>query len=226
VRRGRAPRGRVLPGRWPLLTAPAGLAKPLGMPRRVLLPGLLLGVACATPPRAPASAAPQLVVPGARLFHEVDLTLPERGHETLLGALTFDGPDRLTLRAETPLGLRLFEVGYDGARCWAEVAPPLEGRFPALGLAEDVRRIYLAGCPGHEAPVARCAQGDLQIEERRAGDPVRVVQRILQDPGGRRTEIDYTDWAVTSGVLHPRRIELRSGPYRVQIFLTGLEGPG
>lgn len=192
------------------------------MPRRAA--SLLLLAACATTP-APGGAPgqPRLVVPGARLFHEVELDLPERGQETLLGALTFEGPDRLTLRAETPLGVRLFEVGYDGARCWAEVAPPLEGRFPALGLAEDVRRIYLAGCP-EDGPRAECTQDDLRIEETRAGAPLRVVQRVLRDPGGRRTEIDYEDWRVTGGVLHPHEIEMRSGPYRVRILLTGLEG--
>ena len=195
------------------------------MPRRLVGLGALASACCATPATGPgASGPPALVVPGARLFHEVELTLPERGVETLLGNLTFEGPRQLTLRAETPLGIRLFEVGFDGEQCWAEVAPPLEGKFPALGLAEDVRRIYFASCPESAAPVRTCAQGDLQIEEHVEGAPHRVVRRVLVDVGGRRTEVDYLQWQPAGGVLHPHRIEMRSGPYRVRILLTGLEG--
>lgn len=180
--------------------------------------------ACATPAPAGSTGAaappPDLTPEGLRLFHEVALDLPEHGQQSLLGALTFRPPGGYTLRAETPFGVRLFEVGHDGQRLWAELAPPLEGKFPALGLAKSVWRIYFGGCRG----AARCRlPSGAELEERRAGTPPRLVHRTLRDPGGTVTEIDYEDWRPTGPALHPHRIRLRTGRFAVQILVSGFD---
>lgn len=181
---------------------------------------LLLG-ACATPRAAPGEARPQLTPSGVRLFHEVALTLPERGEESLLGTLVFPGPGRFTLRAETPFGLRLFEVGREDGALWAKVAPPLEGKFDAVGLARGVWRIYAEGC----ARGPRCTlPSGAELVDEHEGAPARRVRRTITDPGGTRTTITYERWASTEGILHPRRIEMRAGDrFRVEILLSGLD---
>ncbi|CAN0597552.1 unnamed protein product, partial [Laminaria digitata] len=150
---------------------------------------LLLGVGCAHHRAAPRPAQPVLAPVGLRLFHEVALTLPERGEQTLMGRLSFSKPGQFRLSAETPFGVRLFEVGHDGQALFADVAAPLRGKFPALGLARSIWRIYLAGCQGKTNCVL---PSGAQIEQAFEA-PGQLRHRRLRDPGGTLTEITYED---------------------------------
>lgn len=183
----------------------------------VLLPVVVSGCSHTAP--APHSAPPVLAPVGLRLFHEVALTLPEHGDQTLMGRLSFSQRGQFRLSAETPFGVQLFEVGHDGQALFAEVAAPLRGKFPALGLARSIWRIYLATCEGKSA----CSLESGAAMEQDFGAPGQLRQRRLRDPGGTLTKIDYEDWQDTQGVLHPHRIRLQSGQITVQVFLSGAE---
>lgn len=193
--------------------------------RRALLLSLVMAAGCGHP-GPPPSASPEaglqddLTPLGLRLFHEVVVTLPEHGAQTLLGNITFEEGGRYTLRAETPLGLRLFEVGHDGQALFAHVAEPLQGKFPALGLAQSVWSIYFGGCSGKTSCTLPSGE---QVQET-FGATGRLVRRQIRGQGPIASQIDYEAWAPTGPVLHPGRITLSSGQIQVQILLSGFEG--
>lgn len=166
-----------------------------------------------------------LVIPGAVLLHQVAIDFPG-GARVLVGRLAFTAEDRFRLVGQTEFGLRLFSLGYDGHELWADLAPPLRGKFRARQLARYIAEIYLGGCAASEAKKATgtagfrrsCRRPDgIAVDERIAADRTTILQRVIRQPHGRTIEIRYSDYRNDGGHHHPHRIELRSGPVRVTI---------
>jgi hypothetical protein len=150
--------------------------------------------------RALLSRRPPLVVVGSQLLHQVAIDLPNRS-EVLQGRLAFDAPASYHLLAESPLGMRLFAIRYDGARFAVEVAEPLRGRFPAEQLGLQIARIYLHACPNDASVSAttegyevRCqVEGDVRLAELLDRDTLRLQRRGFTDSAGRTLTIQYRE---------------------------------
>ena len=171
------------------------------------------------PPPAP---VPRLVVPGAELWHEVEIRGPGR-EDLLVGILAFTGADSFRLEAQTPFGVPVFEVGFDGRRFVHALAPFLEGRVPGEVLARDIHRIYFGGCPDTGTVRRTCPAGeDATLTELVTGTPPRTVRRTYRDASGRQTTIRYRRWTRYGSVVHPRRIDLESGGFSVAVALSDL----
>jgi hypothetical protein len=152
------------------------------------------------------------------MLHEVAIDLPDRS-EVCIGRVTFPAPGTYRLQAQTPFGLDLFAVGFDGTSYQAEVAEPLRGRFPADALAREVGRIYLGECPARETS---CTVGDGELTETLDPATGAVTRRAWRFPDGRALDVTYAEYGWYGDLWLARRIELRSGAYRVDIALTGV----
>lgn len=172
--------------------------------------------------RTPDTAIPRLVVSGAELWHEVEIRGLGR-EELLVGVLSFTSSASFRLEAQTPFGVTVFEVGFDGHRFAHELAPFLEGRIPGEFLARDIYRIYFGGCPSQSAPSRQCLLPDgSSLREHLSGDPPHLTMRIYDDAGGRRTTIHYREWTRFGSFTHPRRIDLLSEGFSVAVALSEL----
>jgi hypothetical protein len=169
------------------------------------------------------NSRPPLVRRGFRLFHEVSIKSPDR-EDLVVGTLSFPTDQTFHLEAQTPFGMTLFEVGWDGENYRAKVSEPLEGKFPAEGLARDIHRIYFASCPDN-APSCTLP-GGLAVTERLDVEHGTLAERRLVEPAGRVTAISYEGWKDHEGVPHPELIVMRSGGFEVRIALVRMERSG
>lgn len=176
------------------------------------------------PAPTPARATAALAIPGVTLLHQVSIRSPGRT-DVIVGRLSFLAGGAYHLEAALPFGVSLFTIDHGAGGDRVEVVAPLAGRFPADGLARDITRIYLVGCPEAPGPIRRCTaeQGALSVEETVDLARGAVTARTLRDRSGRLTEIRYGTWGEIGGLLHPKTIDLESGAYAVRIVLTGVE---
>lgn len=193
------------------------------MSRRVLTLALTVWGCGATPPgptpadgvSAAAGRVP-LYVPGMLMLHQVALDMPGRS-DVMVGRMRFPAPERYHLQAQTPFGLDLFTLAYDGARYRTEVADPLKGRFPADALAREIGRIYLHACATPtERDATLVCEGLIETLDPRTYAVVRRRFRV----GEREVDIRYGDYRWYGERWLAERVVLTSGDYRVEVVLT------
>ncbi len=194
----------------------------------VLLAGCGSGVPA--PKHAPDLPADQVIArrvalyaPGMQMLHQVALDMPGRS-DVMVGRMRFPAAERYHLQAQTPFGLDLFTLAFDGEKYSHEVADPLKGRFPAEALAREIGRIYLHAC-GPDAKVSgtyelRCPG----LVERLDPKTLAVRQRTFSvaEPTPRTIDVRYDEYGWFEGRWLAKRIVLVSGDYRVEVLLTGL----
>ncbi len=173
-----------------------------------------------------------LATPGGVHLHQVAIDLPRRS-DVLVGRLSFPDASSYSLRGQSPIGFRLFTVGYDGSAFTADVASMLRGKFPAQALARDIHSVYLGGCsstdggevlPTRSGYQLNCTRADgMTVRETLDGATLAVKARQVEDAKGRRVEITYTDYAWFGPVWLPRRIALVADKAKVTIALVGYE---
>ncbi len=168
-----------------------------------LLAAALLG--CGARPAPREAGRRPLYVPGLSMLHQVALDMPGRS-DVMIGQMRFPAPGAYHLQAQTPFGMDLFTLGFDGEGYRAEVAEPLRGRFPAESLAREIARIYVLDC------AAECVE---------TLDPATgAVTRRVFTVGGRRVDILYAEYGWRGRLWLAGRIVLSSGDYRVEVRLT------
>lgn len=186
-----------------------------GVPAPTNAPGL-------SPAQVLAGRAP-LYAPGLQMLHQVALDMPGRS-DVMVGRMRFPAAERYHLQAQTPFGLDLFALAFDGERYTHEVAEPLRGRFPAEALAREIGRMYLHAC-GADAEVSgayevRCAGLVETLDPRTLA--VRRRQFSVAEPSPRTIDIRYEEYAWFEGRWLAKRVVLESGDYRVEVVLTGV----
>ncbi len=149
---------------------------------------------------APAGASPQAVWQAfldaqprqLKMRHQVETRFAGR-HEVVDGVLLLELPDHFWVRALSPLGATLFDVGKIASHLQHEVyLPGLDARGPQF-LARDIRRIFLRQCPSETPALARgdevivaCPIGDLDppIDTGMGIDPPDDHLEMAFTPGG------------------------------------------
>lgn len=161
--------------------------------------------------REPPTKAPPLAMPETTQLHQVAIDAPDGTH-VLVGRLRFPSSETYRLEGQSPMGPRLFDVGWDGFEWQIDVAAPLRGRLPASRIARDIGYIYLRSPPGDTSVV----------DERDRTNGTLLIRRVTE-AGGRVIEITYAEYGWWGPAWLPRRVTLRSPKVRIDIVLVGLE---
>ena len=143
-------------------------------------------------------------------LHQVAIDSPGRS-DVMVGRLRFPTNDSYELRAQAPIGMRLFTVGWNGQDLVADVAGPLQGKLPARRLALDIAHVYLPRSPvGARFTDERAANGAL-------------TGRTVLEADGRKLRITYDQYGWWGPAWLPRRIRMEAEKLRVDIRLSGFE---
>ncbi len=169
------------------------------------------------------STANQEMEPAWRLQHQILFTF--RGEEKVFEGYMILTKEAFLVKAFAGPGVDLFTVVRDRER-HREVLhlDSLADRIDVTRIGEDIRRIYLAWCPGETKPQQWCSVNGEQLVVS-TNPQGRVSRKHFPSAHGVGLYITYKDTIRVADRELPKRIELvwGDGTFRMVILLTAAE---
>lgn len=181
---------------------------------------VFLLTACGASRKSPASHGEE---PAWRLRHQIVFT--SKGDEKIFEGYMILSKNAFLVKAFAGPGVDLFTVVRDGER-HQEILhlDALADRIDVTRIGEDIRRTYLAWCPGQAAPQQWCTANGEQLVVSTNSEG-QVTRKHFPAAHGVGLYVTYKDTLQVAGRALPKRIQLvwGDGTFRMLILLTEAE---